>query len=223
MKVIIAHFKEELGWIKRLPPDCEPVVIEKEKFMPNKGKDIATHLLYILSNWTKLEGEYLFCQDDPFYHHPWFIEDIKTHVYFGWTWVRKDYAFWRKSTPRSMKEVCERLDLWQPDHFVFRQGCQFRATAEQLHQCRYERLAEAFALSVMDGWEGPNRVEFCYPMLFPHLIGELSHRQSSPSRRVDQPMRYPEPEMIAQLERAVCSHVSDARLGASSPLPLVVG
>lgn len=223
MKLIVARYKESVTWLRHLPKSVEPHVIEKEEFMPNVGKDIGTHLLYIIQNWTKLEGEYLFCQAEPFYHHPWFLDDIKTHTYFGWTWVRKGYDIYRKTSPRSMHEVCERLDLIAPDHFIFRQGCQFKATAEQLRQCRYDRLVEALALSVMDGREGPNRVEFCYPMLFPHLIGELSRRQSSPSRLEREPMNYPAPEMIAQLERAVCSHVSDARLGEPSPQPPAAG
>ena len=208
MKLVIAHYNEDLKWLSRVPSHHEIIVLEKERFMPNLGRDVASHFLYMLQNWQTMEGNYIFCQGDPFWHHPWFVADIGTRNYWGWNLlVENDGSnYWTDMSrfeqyPMMLHTMCERLGIPMVSNWCFRQGCQFAITGDQVRQLSYERMCEALAISVLP--EGPYGLEIMYPMLFPHLINDLRDRtQTTPSRRPqDLQIQFPD-EFLDEMETA---------------------
>lgn len=222
MKVVVAHHNEDISWLKRIESDHEVIVVEK--LMPNVGRDVATHLLYILTNFQSMQGDYLFCQAEPFWHHPWFVSDIGTRRYFGWnmTVPNDGYHLWTNmtrfnTTPITVNEMLNRMGLPVVRNFHFRQGCQFVLSGEEVRRLNYQRLAAAFSIAVLP--EGPFGLELMLPMIYPPLIGELRRttEQTTPSRRPDEPWSYMAPEELDLHEAATkewtCSPVSVVKPG----------
>ena len=60
--VVVAHYKENLDWIKNLKYDY--VIISKEKYepeqIPNKGNEASSYLEYIIKNYDNLDEYTIF-------------------------------------------------------------------------------------------------------------------------------------------------------------------
>lgn len=136
MHFVIARYKKDISWADNL----EKTVIQKDVDMPNIGREPASYLYFIIKNYCNLEGEYVFCQDEPFDHCPNFLEKVETENYFG-----VDHTCDLTGRPHHpglpIEEVAKELGIERllPIHITFKAGCQFKLTAEQIKQIPYEK------------------------------------------------------------------------------------
>jgi len=87
MDIVIAKFKEDVSWISRLS-DHNVIVYNKDpedktwkNNRVNYGKDVETHLSYIIDHYDSLSDYTCFLQGNPFEHWTTTIEDIDNFNY----------------------------------------------------------------------------------------------------------------------------------------------
>ena len=119
--VVVARFREDVGWLARLPPRTGYHVIQKaelspslpsdaQTLAPNVGREshsFLTHLIRLVREHTdgraRLPALVVCAQGDPFDHNPAFLDDVATLV----TLAAADRApLW---TPLSLWQGGERL------------------------------------------------------------------------------------------------------------------
>ncbi len=166
--IIVAKYREDISWTKDLPKDMKLVVIQKGKDVPNIGREPYSYLHYIIENYDNLEGQYIFCQGNPFDHANTFMSDIKE--------IEKDFYSFGNTTKISDSEG-------KPDHpglsvqkyynelcngaktiFPFKPGCQFTVTSKQLKK-NTKDLYEA----LLDYCKNDDK----FPYVFERLVGYI--------------------------------------------------
>lgn len=60
--IVVAKYKENTDWC--VGRNC--VIIEKDKDLPNTGREASTYAWYIVNNYDNLPKNITFCQGDPF-------------------------------------------------------------------------------------------------------------------------------------------------------------
>lgn len=63
---VIAKFKEDISWVKEL--SCAYNIYDKDKDIPNVGREAETYLRYIIENYDNLPDHVVFLQGHPFDH-----------------------------------------------------------------------------------------------------------------------------------------------------------
>ncbi len=91
--VVVSRYKEDLGWVFRLPPHANLYAYNKgsdisfAQPLPNVGREAHTYLHHILSFYNKLpntEADYIcFLQGNPFDHCKETVEVITSGIYRG--------------------------------------------------------------------------------------------------------------------------------------------
>jgi hypothetical protein len=76
LTLVVARYNEDVSWVNLIPAN---VVIVNKSAIGNTGREAASYLWYIARHYHALEGDYLFCQGDPFAHCPDFVEQVR-----GW-------------------------------------------------------------------------------------------------------------------------------------------
>jgi len=145
MHFVIAQYHEDVSWADNL----EKTVITKDTHLPNIGREASSYLLFILNNYSTLEGEYVFCQGNPFPHAPKFLEDVHKTNYFGDTvQCNLDGSPHHPNLP--IHETLIGLELQHGPQLSFKPGCQFKLTAEQIRQKPYSFYAKLFSVFTLN-------------------------------------------------------------------------
>ncbi len=68
--LVVARFQEDLGWTDKVPEGWETVIVQKDKDLPNTGREPASFLWWIHKEYPKIkESDTLaFVQGDPLAH-----------------------------------------------------------------------------------------------------------------------------------------------------------
>lgn len=74
LTLVVARYNEEINWINHVWK-ANVVVINKQE-IGNFGREAASYLWFIIQHYETLQGDYVFCQADPFPHWPSFLTDI---------------------------------------------------------------------------------------------------------------------------------------------------
>lgn len=178
--LVVAHYREDLGWLKDVPDDVFVQIVSKGDepprgyqytTRPNKGREPESYLSYIVDNYEELTGQYFFCQGRPFDHCHRFMELLsKGTEDFIWcgNHDKPDTHTAANGQPNhpgldihAMHRVFEPGKL--PEGYAFFPGCQFGVTAEVIRKrpkLVYEKL-----LSMM--------YEKDHPWAFERLVGHL--------------------------------------------------
>lgn len=135
--LVIAHYNEDLSWAE----GRKSVIIHKDIDIPNVGREISTFFYFIVTNYTRLEGDYVFLQGRPNDHAPrWYDGN------FGETTRdRKDGSPHHGGL--DIHSVCRELDLPLLDEYEFIIGGQFKVSAEKIKQRSWEWYTKALYLS----------------------------------------------------------------------------
>ena len=134
--VVVAKFKEDTNWVESLP--CSYFIVEKGKHLPNEGRESLSYLWYIIENWSKLNGTYVFMQGNPTPH--WFnykneldLED------FDFTWRgQSSYNCRKDGVPQhsglAIEEFAKEANISLPEdnNINFVAGGQFIVTAKKI-------------------------------------------------------------------------------------------
>jgi hypothetical protein len=182
--LVVAHYRENLDWLKDVPEDVFIQVISKGEepprgyqylVRPNKGREPESYLSYIVDNYDSLEGQYFFCQGRPFDHCHRFLDLLykgtQDFIWFG-NHDQPDTHTAPNGQPNhpginihALHRVFERGEL--PDGYSFFPGCQFGVTAEVIRK-RPKHIYEEL-LSLM----GKDDNEYAFERLVGHLFGDV--------------------------------------------------
>lgn len=154
--LVIARYREDISWSDGL----KRIVIQKDEDMPNIGYEPASFLFFIIRDYMKLEGEYIFVQGNPFDHN----NPLKPHG-------RKPYKCKPDGAPQDpnldIHAVCKELDLPLLDEYTFEAGGQFKTTASQIRKRPWEWYVKALSLSI----EGKN--PWVFERLWPLIVKNM--------------------------------------------------
>jgi hypothetical protein len=88
-EIVIARYNENLDWLKKIKKskDIKITVYNKGKDdinvpfipLPNIGRESHTYLYHIINNYDNLADQTVFCQGDPIFHSPDFINLINKY------------------------------------------------------------------------------------------------------------------------------------------------
>jgi hypothetical protein len=88
-EIVIARYNENLDWLKKIKKskDIKITVYNKGKDdinvpfikLPNIGRESHTYLYHIINNYNNLADQTVFCQGDPIFHSPDFINLINKY------------------------------------------------------------------------------------------------------------------------------------------------
>lgn len=150
--VVVARYREDLSWLKRLPTDFRPVVYDKggdspiaAESLPNRGREAQTYLHHIVTRYEHLPEWTVFCQGFPFDHEPSFRKHLQTFLHakgelpeFIWTGLFVDFDYgdgsrvfttWSGNPdghPLAMDEFwLELFGTHPPGRYEFMPGAQF--------------------------------------------------------------------------------------------------
>lgn len=87
IEIIIARYKEDLSWLKKINKNIKVTVYNKGPGdinipfikLPNIGRESHTYLYHIINNYNNLADITIFAQGDPFFHSPNFLELINSY------------------------------------------------------------------------------------------------------------------------------------------------
>ncbi len=131
LSLVIAKYNEDLSWINELPKDIKINIIEKGKDLENIGREASSYVFFVLRNYEKLEGDYIFCQGYPFDHDLNFIQNVKKEIIFG-----KLHSSFPNGCPEhcglDLHSSCEKLNIPKEDEYKFIAGAQFKLSAEKI-------------------------------------------------------------------------------------------
>ena len=151
--LVVARHNEDISWIGNRPH----VIIQKGKDLPNIGREISSWFWFILREYDKIQGEYIFCQGHPFDHAP-NITDGKAHT------CKADGS--PEHPGLDIHWIAKELDLPILNEYTFIAGAQHKVTAEQIHTKTYEWYAKAFQLSLNENKQAPWIFERLIPYIY---------------------------------------------------------
>lgn len=133
--IIIAKYKEDINWIKDIPSGWNIHIYDKDNNMFNApGREAHTYFKFIVDNYDTLEGDYIFCQANPFDHCPTFLNEIYLGAISG-----KSYPCTRinRTHPYDYNALntasyIDLLGLEVPEDWEFLAGGQFKAKAQDI-------------------------------------------------------------------------------------------
>lgn len=158
--LVIARYKEKVVW-------ADPflrVVITKDRDMENFGREASSYLAFILQEYDRLDGEYVFCQGNPFDHAPNFLKEILVKNYYGRELMCSETGEPHHPDLR-IHEVCERLGLPLLNEYKFKAGAQFKVSAEEIRKRPIEWYEKAMEILEKDE-EAPWIFERIWPQIF---------------------------------------------------------
>lgn len=151
VELVVARYREDLRWLKRVPRSVRVTVYDKESDLPNVGREAHTYLHHIIARYDSLSPITVFCQGKPF-DHAWnfhaVLRDLSDAPRLpepGFLWIghivdRDDpngsllFQRWSKNeNGRPLRLLEFWRDLWEtqaPDFFTFYLGAQFAAKRE---------------------------------------------------------------------------------------------
>lgn len=68
--LVVARHTEDVDWISRLPEDWSAAVVQKDRDLPNRGREPASFLWWMFTHYRQISRDrvYGFVQGDPFPH-----------------------------------------------------------------------------------------------------------------------------------------------------------
>ena len=157
-ELVVAHYNEDLRWLRNIPPQIRTTVYDKNpeqghpgaKLLPNVGREAHTYLHHICARYETLAPLSVFCQGKPFDHCFDFRKTLRELVQnpaevSGFRWLGhiidtddkrglRLYVPWSKNLERHELDIAgfHRALFGQegPEHYVFQLGAQFAITSE---------------------------------------------------------------------------------------------
>jgi len=158
LELVVAHFAEDLSWLRNIPPPIRVTVYDKSlahrhpdaRLLPNVGREAHTYLHHIVARYDTLSPLTIFSQGKPFDHAFDFRNTLREWVrapdqveefqWLGHIIDTDDARGQRLFVPWSKNDDGHELDLSGfhrvlfgddgPPEYVFRLGAHFAATPQ---------------------------------------------------------------------------------------------
>jgi hypothetical protein len=175
-ELVVARYKEDLAWLRNIPPQIRVTVYDKHpdephpgaKQLPNVGREAHTYLHHIVQRYNSLAPLTVFCQGKPFDHAFDFRKtlrelaqnstQIKGFRWFGHIIDTDDSRGLRLFVPWSKNEDGHELDIAGfhralfdadgPEEYVFQLGAQFAVTPQLIQSRPREFYEHALQVSI---------------------------------------------------------------------------
>lgn len=174
LELVVAHYREDLRWLRRVPPAFRVSVYDKgggspraTHLLPNIGREAHTYLHHIVSRYDDLANVTVFAQGKPFDHVSTFhamlrelAEGSRTVAAFEWLGFIIDwddatgsrlFRNWSKNTAQvSLAMESFSRALWSApaeERYVFFPGGNFIVTRAQLRSQPRAFYERALAIS----------------------------------------------------------------------------
>lgn len=151
-KLIVARYNEDVDWLKEVPSEWEVMIVQKDKDLPNKGREASSYFWAIdkLYPQLKSDDELAFVQGNPFPH---IVKDellnyLSTGIY-GVTPFGPVFKCLGNGLPNHMGlPVAEKYEKWLmkpfPGEVKFVAGAQFgvRGSRIKKYKQKYYQLMQ---------------------------------------------------------------------------------
>lgn len=166
LHIVLAVHKENIDWAEQY----SPIVIVKDKDVPNVGREPLSYMWYIIQNYNKLEGKYFFLQGDPRDHLPNYEEELSnTDGDFRWLGNRKGFRCDMMARPHDnvdIKSFLEEIGIKYPhEEITFNGCCLFMVSAERIKQRPKEFYQKVYDV-LMKGERREYAFERCVGLIF---------------------------------------------------------
>ena len=203
-ELVVAHYNEDLAWLRRVPPEFRITIYHKGEHatlgvrLPNIGREAHTYLHHLAERRNNLADVTLFVQGHPFDHSPDLHarlralakehEKIADFWWLGFLADTDDCRGRRLFVPWSKNTAREELDLERFHRLLFKKpgaakyrffvGAQFAVTRNAVHRRRADFYKTARELAV-DFPLAPHCFERCWDRVFltDGTAGRLPHGQ----------------------------------------------
>jgi hypothetical protein len=191
LELVVAHYQEDLAWLRRVPDVFGVTVYDKggdaphALRLPNVGREAHSYLHHLVTRYDSLADITVFCQGRPFDHVPDFRRRLKRLAAGGamppgfewWGFVidwddetgSRLFQNWSKNPERhtlDMDGFCRALwDQPATPPFVFFAGAHFAVTAAAAQARSREWYERAFAIS-SDFPDAAHAFERCWDRIF---------------------------------------------------------
>lgn len=163
--IVVARYSEDFSWVGKLK-DWNVIVLNKGGGnIPNSpGREAHSYLWFITKYYDTLDGEYVFCQGNPFDHVPNFTDVIDTANYYGRLYTCDDTgAEDHKNLP--IRQYADILGIPIPSKIEFRAGAQFKTTANKIKSRPLGFYLACLAKSEHDSLSG-----YVFERLWPYIL-----------------------------------------------------
>lgn len=136
--LIIAHYNENIDWVKNIQPNIHVHVIDKKK--NNIGRESYAYLEYIVDNYDHLDGHYIFCQGNPFDHCRDFIYKVNKGTSLGFYPLADNYITNNvngqpnHNPPLQGDQICRDIGIHIDEELYFPTGAQFIVSSDIIKQ-----------------------------------------------------------------------------------------
>lgn len=176
IELVVAHYAEDLSWLRNIPPQIRATVYDKSSAhphpgalrLPNVGREAHTYLHHIISRYDTLAPLTVFCQGKPFDHAFDFRKTLRELVkdptqveafrWLGHIIDTDDARGLRLFVPWSKNDDRHELDIAGfhqalfgspgPEEYIFQLGAQFMTTAELIRSRPREFYERALEVSI---------------------------------------------------------------------------
>lgn len=122
--IVIARYNESMDWYSSL---ANVVVVQKDRDLPNIGREPSSYVWYILNHWGTLNGIYFFLQGDPRDHCSDLYHRLMVNTpEFEWFSNRDNLECDLMGRPHDNVDIAE---------FLQRIGIEYTAPTIKFHGC----------------------------------------------------------------------------------------
>lgn len=191
LELVVAHYNENLNWLRRVPKEFCVTVYDKSGeswpkaiALPNIGREAHTYLWHIFTRYNSLAEVTVFCQGKPFDHaydfHQTLRDLAETPALHGFLPLghivdtddargQRLFTHWSKNEDghelnmRDFHRVLFNSD--GPAEYTFRLGAQFGITRQLIQKRTREFYEQALQISV-DFPDAAHCFERSWPLIF---------------------------------------------------------
>lgn len=155
--IVIAKYKENKDWIAQIPSGWNIHIYDKDDNMWNApGREAHTYFHFIYHNYETLEGDYIFCQGNPFDHCPTFLNELYIGAISGTAYpcTRVNRTVPGDVNALQTAKYIDDLGLVVPEDWEFLAGAQFKAKAADIRRRPREFYKKCLELTEQDPQSG---------------------------------------------------------------------
>lgn len=154
LTVVVARYSEDITWVNRLYSN---VVILSKNEMVNVGREASSYVWFMWKNYDSLQGDYVFCQGNPFDHCSDFIAAVaERRRHYGlicrWPECHQNADMLK---PLDIVDFVATLavhtGVWidvNMARFYFANGAQFRVSSDEIRARNKEFYEKLYHISV---------------------------------------------------------------------------
>lgn len=119
---VIARYQEDIEWANKYP---NRVIIQKDKDIPNLGRESSSYAWYIIQNYDNLPDNITFCQGKPFEHIDSIEAPFTDSIIVHGRIFKSDHKGQPDHPGLQVSELAKELDIEIPEILDFIVGAQF--------------------------------------------------------------------------------------------------